>query len=107
MTDHHLPGSELPAAEVIVNPNQPGCSFVSKSIAGVGVMFYVLLALRAELRQRGVFDAPEPAPARPRLASAPPGGSEPHAVGSVGATTLALLLMFCALKGATFRPCRA
>ncbi len=57
VTDHHLPGSTLPTAEVIVNPNQPGCSFESKSIAGVGVMFYVLLALRAELRQRGVFDA--------------------------------------------------
>ena len=55
VTDHHLPGPELPQAEVIVNPNQPGCGFESKSIAGVGVMFYVLLALRAELRQRGVF----------------------------------------------------
>jgi single-stranded-DNA-specific exonuclease len=57
VTDHHLPAAELPLADVIVNPNQPGCSFESKSIAGVGVMFYVLLALRAELRQRGVFDA--------------------------------------------------
>lgn len=57
VTDHHLPGPALPDAQVIVNPNQPGCSFESKSIAGVGVMFYVLLALRAELRQRGVFDA--------------------------------------------------
>ncbi|MDP3356668.1 MAG: single-stranded-DNA-specific exonuclease RecJ [Polaromonas sp.] len=62
VTDHHLPALidghiVLPDAEVIVNPNQPGCSFESKSIAGVGVMFYVLLALRAELRQRGVFDA--------------------------------------------------
>ncbi len=57
VTDHHLPGPALPEAEVIVNPNQPGCSFESKSIAGVGVMFYVLLALRAELRQRGVFTA--------------------------------------------------
>jgi single-stranded-DNA-specific exonuclease len=62
VTDHHLPASrdgqiELPDADVIVNPNQPGCTFESKSIAGVGVMFYVLLALRAELRQRGVFDA--------------------------------------------------
>ena len=57
VTDHHLPGPELPDAEVIVNPNQPGCTFESKSIAGVGVMFYVLLALRAELRQRGAFDA--------------------------------------------------
>ena len=85
VTDHHLPGSELPSAEVIVNPNQPSCSFTSKSIAGVGVMFYVLLALRAELRQRGVFDATEPAPGRPKLASTPSGGSEPHEVGSVGA----------------------
>jgi single-stranded-DNA-specific exonuclease len=53
VTDHHLPGPELPDAAVIVNPNQPGCGFESKSIAGVGVMFYVLLALRAELRARG------------------------------------------------------
>ena len=47
ITDHHLPGDELPAADVIVNPNQPGCPFPSKSLAGVGVMFYVLTALRA------------------------------------------------------------
>ena len=57
VTDHHLPAAELPSADVIVNPNQPGCTFESKSIAGVGVMFYVLLALRSELRQRGIFDA--------------------------------------------------
>ena len=57
VTDHHLPAAELPNADVIVNPNQPGCTFASKSIAGVGVMFYTLLALRSELRQRGVFDA--------------------------------------------------
>jgi single-stranded-DNA-specific exonuclease len=62
VTDHHLPASiegqiVLPEADVIVNPNQPGCTFASKSIAGVGVMFYVLLALRAELRQRGMFNA--------------------------------------------------
>ena len=57
VTDHHLPGPELPAADAIVNPNQPGCTFESKAMAGVGVMFYVLLALRAELRARGVFDA--------------------------------------------------
>ena len=57
LTDHHLPGDTLPDAEVIVNPNQPGCGFASKSLAGVGVMFYVLLALRAELRQRGAWDA--------------------------------------------------
>ncbi len=56
VTDHHLPGPELPQADAIVNPNQPGCSFESKFIAGVGVMFYVLMALRAELRERGVFD---------------------------------------------------
>ncbi len=55
VTDHHLPGPRLPAAAVIVNPNQPGCGFPSKNLAGVGVMFYVLTALRAELRMRGVF----------------------------------------------------
>jgi single-stranded-DNA-specific exonuclease len=57
VTDHHLPGDALPAARVIVNPNQPECGFPSKHLAGVGVVFYVLLALRAELRRRGVFDA--------------------------------------------------
>ena len=57
VTDHHLPGPALPDADVIVNPNQPGCTFESKSMAGVGVMFYVLLALRAELRARGVYTA--------------------------------------------------
>jgi len=56
VTDHHLPGSHLPLADAIVNPNQPGCTFESKSMAGVGVMFYVLLALRTELRARGRFD---------------------------------------------------
>ena len=56
VTDHHLPGAELPTPEAMVNPNQPGCGFASKSLAGVGVMFYVLLALRTELRTRGVFD---------------------------------------------------
>ncbi|EWS54562.1 single-stranded-DNA-specific exonuclease RecJ [Methylibium sp. T29] len=68
VTDHHLPALQddrvvLPAANVIVNPNQPGCPFASKALAGVGVMFYVLLALRSELRSRGVFDAA----AQPRL----------------------------------------
>jgi single-stranded-DNA-specific exonuclease len=57
VTDHHLPGDHLPDAAVIVNPNQPGCGFPSKHLAGVGVMFYTLLALRAELRRRGLFDA--------------------------------------------------
>ncbi|MFH2140574.1 MAG: single-stranded-DNA-specific exonuclease RecJ [Pseudomonadota bacterium] len=61
VTDHHLPGDTLPDAECIVNPNQPGCEFPSKNLAGVGVMFYVLLALRAELRSRGAFaDKTEP-----------------------------------------------
>ena len=55
ITDHHLPGARLPAARAIVNPNQSGCGFPSKHLAGVGVMFYVLMALRAELRARGRF----------------------------------------------------
>ncbi|MEO8936882.1 MAG: single-stranded-DNA-specific exonuclease RecJ [Burkholderiaceae bacterium] len=63
VTDHHLPAAHLPAAACIVNPNQPGCGFPSKHLAGVGVMFYVLFALRAELRRRGVFEAS----AQPRL----------------------------------------
>ena len=57
VTDHHLPVAVLPEADAIVNPNQPGCTFESKALAGVGVMFYVLLVLRAELRKRGVFTA--------------------------------------------------
>jgi single-stranded-DNA-specific exonuclease len=52
ITDHHLPGAELPAAACIVNPNQPGCVFPSKALAGCGVMFYLMVALRAELRKR-------------------------------------------------------
>lgn len=61
ITDHHLPAAETPNAQVIVNPNQVGCDFASKSMAGVGVMFYVLLALRAELRRRGAYaERPQP-----------------------------------------------
>jgi single-stranded-DNA-specific exonuclease len=61
ITDHHLPGRELPQADAIVNPNQPGCDFASKSIAGVGVAFYLMLAVRAELRERNWFaDRREP-----------------------------------------------
>lgn len=56
ITDHHLPADRLPEARAIVNPNQPGCGFASKNLAGVGVMFYVLMQLRAELRRRGRFD---------------------------------------------------
>jgi single-stranded-DNA-specific exonuclease len=63
VTDHHLPGDSLPLADAIVNPNQPGCTFASKSLAGVGVMFYVLLALRAALRAQGAFSAEQ----QPRL----------------------------------------
>ena len=55
VTDHHLPGDTLPDALAIVNPNKPGCTFPSKNLAGVGVIFYILLALRSELRRRGVF----------------------------------------------------
>ncbi len=72
ITDHHLPGDALPDALCIVNPNQVGCEFPSKNLAGVGVMFYVLLALRAELRARGAFDkSPEPikSPLTPLLQS--------------------------------------
>lgn len=63
VTDHHLPGDTLPDALAIVNPNQPGCGFPSKNLAGVGVIFYLMLALRAELRKRGVL----PADGGPRL----------------------------------------
>ena len=62
VTDHHLAGSELPAADAIVNPNQPGCSFPSKALAGVGVAFYLLLALRAALREQGYFTAGQSEP---------------------------------------------
>jgi single-stranded-DNA-specific exonuclease len=55
ITDHHLPGARLPDAWCIINPNQPGCDFPSKHLAGVGVMFYLMMALRAELRRQGAF----------------------------------------------------
>lgn len=66
ITDHHLPGDELPDAAVIVNPNQSDCEFPSKHLAGVGVIFYVILALRAELRVKGLF---APSAREPNLAS--------------------------------------
>lgn len=56
VTDHHLPGDVLPDADAIVNPNQPGCDFPSKNLAGVGVAFYIMLALKAELQARGYFE---------------------------------------------------
>ncbi len=58
VTDHHLPGDTLPDAWSIINPNQHGCTFPSKHLAGVGVMFYLMLALRAELRRRNATDLP-------------------------------------------------
>lgn len=60
ITDHHLPGDTLPRAVAIVNPNQPDCGFPSKNLAGVGVIFYLMLALRAELRRRGAFTGDGP-----------------------------------------------
>ncbi|HSI50833.1 MAG TPA: single-stranded-DNA-specific exonuclease RecJ [Ideonella sp.] len=89
VTDHHLPALVdgevlLPDANVIVNPSQPGCEFPSKALAGVGVMFYTLLALRAELRQRGVYQGPEaddkrrpPPEGVTKLGSAPSFSHEP------------------------------
>ena len=67
VTDHHLPGDVLPPADAIVNPNQPGCEFPSKNLAGVGVAFYIMLALKAELQQQGHFERAGLAP--PNLAS--------------------------------------
>ncbi len=67
VTDHHLPGDVLPPADAIVNPNQPGCEFPSKNLAGVGVAFYIMLALKAELQQQGHFERAGIAP--PNLAS--------------------------------------
>lgn len=64
VTDHHLPADTLPSPAIIVDPNQPGCDFPSRHIAGVGVMFYVLAATRAELRARGMLVASTPSPAR-------------------------------------------
>ncbi|GAB1233946.1 single-stranded-DNA-specific exonuclease RecJ [Ferrigenium sp. UT5] len=75
VTDHHLPGDTLPEAECIVNPNQSGCAFPSKHLAGVGVMFYVLMALRAELRKRGAF---EPVEVSPTPSPSPAGRGEPN-----------------------------
>lgn len=62
VTDHHLPGQEVPPADALVNPNQHGCLFHSKHLAGVGVIFYVMSALRAALRQQGWFDTVRPEP---------------------------------------------
>ncbi|MBL4585276.1 MAG: single-stranded-DNA-specific exonuclease RecJ [Pseudomonadales bacterium] len=66
VTDHHLAGAQLPAADAIVNPNQPGCTFNSKAIAGVGVAYYLMIALRGKLRASGWFE--ERAVEQPNLA---------------------------------------
>ncbi|MGL5336483.1 MAG: single-stranded-DNA-specific exonuclease RecJ [Enterovibrio sp.] len=62
VTDHHLPGDELPEADAIINPNLPTCSFASKALAGVGVAFYFMLAMRAKFREKSVFNAERPEP---------------------------------------------
>ena len=67
VTDHHLAGAELPDSDALVNPNQPGCGFPSKNLAGVGVIFYVMLALRAALRNDGWFTTQRPEPNLARL----------------------------------------
>ena len=84
VTDHHLPGDTLPDAACIVNPNQPGCTFPSKNLAGVGVMFYVLLALRAEMRTRGAFSSTS----TPQPPSAPSQALPPYQGGSAGTPPL-------------------
>jgi single-stranded-DNA-specific exonuclease len=76
ITDHHLPGPRLPAAACTINPNQAGCAFPSKHLAGVGVMFYLMLALRAELRERNWFARGTP-PSFPTLLPEGEGGFEP------------------------------
>jgi len=82
ITDHHLPAERLPEAACIINPNQPGCMFPSKHLAGVGVMFYLMLALRAELRERGAFarkqKEDEPGSSFILHPSSLNGGSEPN-----------------------------
>ena len=78
VTDHHLPGATLPDAWCIINPNQPGCGFPSKNLAGVGVMFYLMLALRAELRKRGAFSLGNEAHASPLTPHASRRAAEPN-----------------------------
>ena len=89
VTDHHLPGDSLPEAWCIINPNQPGCTFPSKNLAGVGVMFYLMLALRAEFRKRGLYATNKPpSPPAPRPEGeggyAPPSGREARTEPNLG-----------------------
>ena len=69
VTDHHLAGDQLPEADAIINPNQPGCAFPGKNTAGVGVIFYVLCAVRTELERRGWFADPQQPRQMPNMAS--------------------------------------
>lgn len=69
VTDHHLAGDQLPEADAIINPNQPGCAFPGKNTAGVGVIFYVLCAVRTELERRGWFADPQQPRQKPNMAS--------------------------------------
>jgi single-stranded-DNA-specific exonuclease len=79
ITDHHLPGERLPDAACIINPNQPGCGFASKNLAGVGVMFYLMLALRAEFRKRGAYGQPrDKQDSSPVTRHSSPGSGEPN-----------------------------
>ena len=77
ITDHHLPAATLPAPALIVNPNQAGCAFPGKHLAGVGVMFYVLLATRALLRERGAFRGPRGSPISARCSISSRSGPSP------------------------------
>src|SRR5690348_14598514 len=78
ITDHHLPGDRLPDAACIINPNQPGCPFPSKNLAGVGVMFYLMLALRAEFRRRGAYGSSDKGQVTRDKDSSSPGNSAPN-----------------------------
>jgi single-stranded-DNA-specific exonuclease len=101
ITDHHLPGDRLPAAACIINPNQAGCGFPSKHLAGVGVMFYLMLALRAELRTRGAFGAAsrQPSAASRKQSGADSSSLSPHPSSLSGSSepNLAELLPLVAL----------
>ena len=85
VTDHHLPGQELPDADAIVNPNQHGCDFPSKSLAGVGVAFYLMAALNTHLRQSGWYERQGCAPQRGGL----PGSGGPRHRGRRGRRSMA------------------
>jgi single-stranded-DNA-specific exonuclease len=97
ITDHHLPGEKLPDAACIINPNQPGCGFPSKNLAGVGVMFYLMLALRAELRNRGALGQRRMADGGSRMEDGDPSLVTRHSSPGDGGPNLAELLPLVAL----------